>query len=161
MDRKPKYARVEIERRWLVNLAAAGDLSVLPYREIEDRYIEGSRLRLRRIDDPGKGATFKFAKKYGKGTALSEAITNLYLTEEEYQLLSVLPGRTIVKRRYAIAGGALDIYHRLGEGLAVFEVEFEDEVSARLYEPPSFAIREVTGADEYSGAALAVRTAGK
>ena len=155
MDSKPKYSLAEIERRWLVNLTAVGDLSVLPYREIEDRYVAGSRLRLRRINDPEKGTTFKFAKKYGKESGISEAITNLYLTEEEYQILLVLPGRTIAKRRYAIAGGALDIYHCPREGLAVFEVEFEDEASAERYEPPLFAIREVTDEHEFSGVSLA------
>jgi CYTH domain-containing protein len=155
LDSQPKYSLAEIERRWLVDLDAIGNLSILPYRDIEDRYIAGSRLRLRRIVDPEKGATFKLVKKYGKDTALSEAITNLYLSEEEYQLLLALPGSDTFKRRYTISGGVLDIYLRPNKGLAVFEVQFADEASAKLYQPPPFAIREVTSEHQYSGASLA------
>ena len=154
-DSMPKYSLLEIERRWLVDLAAVGDLSILPWRDIEDLYVAGSRLRLRKMSDAGQGEVFKLAKKYGKSTALSEAVTNLYLTAEEYQLLSLLPGCVAAKRRYLIAGGGLDVYLRPHAGLAIFEREFADEASARRYQPPSFATREVTAEPEFRGVSLA------
>lgn len=41
----PKYSAIEIERRWLVDLAAVGDLSSVTFREIEDLYVSGSHQR--------------------------------------------------------------------------------------------------------------------
>lgn len=153
MKDAPKYSLIEIERRWLVDLAAV-DLSAMPSREIDDLYIADSRLRLRRVSGAGE-LTFKLGKKYGKRTTLSEPITNLYLTEREYQRLSVLPGARTRKRRYALAAGAIDVYAAPNEGLAVFEVEFEDERSARDFAPPSFVTREITDESAFSGASLA------
>ena len=49
----PKYSALEIERRWLADLAAVGELRSLPYREIADLYVADSRLRLRKITDAG------------------------------------------------------------------------------------------------------------
>jgi CYTH domain-containing protein len=149
----PKYSRIEIERRWLVDLSAV-DLQSTSFREIEDLYIAESRLRLRKVSGPNE-RTFKLGKKYGKCTPLSEPITNLYLTEEEYLRLSVLPGYHARKRRYSLQLGSLDVYGEPNKGLAVLEVEFSSEQSATEFVPPHFATREVTNESEFSGAFLA------
>jgi CYTH domain-containing protein len=154
MSASPKYAIAEVERRWLVELEAVGPLEAVAFREIEDLYLPGTGLRLRKIQEaPGKTA-FKFCKKYGKVSTLSEPITNLYLSEAEYSLLAQLAGHVVRKRRYAIAGGALDLYCGRGT-LAVFEAEFKSEAEAAAYIPPSFVREEVTSNASYSGAALA------
>ena len=155
MNASPKHALLEIERRWRVDLQAAGPLDGLPFREIEDLYFPGSGLRLRKVLLPSGEAVFKFCKKYGKSSALAEPSTNLYLTEAEHGLLARLPGHAVRKRRYAIAGGALDLYR--GGQFAVFEIEFESEAEAAAYLPPEFVRDEVTGDPSYSGAALAAR----
>ena len=153
MSDAPKYSEVEIERRWLVDLSAV-DLSSAPCREIDDLYIAESRLRLRRVFGSGE-LTFKLGKKYGKRTALSEPITNLYLTEAEYRRLSELPGARTRKRRYTLERGAVDVYAEPNAGLAVFEVEFEDERAARTFAPPPFVKREITNESAFSGVSLA------
>jgi CYTH domain-containing protein len=140
----PKYAAIEIERRWLVDLSAVGDIATSPYREIEDLYVSDSRMRLRRVTDQAGATVFKFGKKYGKFAAEAEAVTNLYLTESEYARLSALPGSRTLKRRYSVAGGALDVYQAPPRGFAVFEIEFADFASARAYQPPDFVSREIT-----------------
>lgn len=155
MASRPKYSIAEVERRWLVEPDALGAFEGKPYFEIEDLYIAGTQLRLRKIERAGSPAMFKLCKKYGKANALSEAITNLYLSEAEYRLLvKQLSGNTLRKRRYPVAGGALDIYpdSRLA---AMFEIEFQSEAEARSYEPPPFARQEVTDNEAYAGAALA------
>jgi CYTH domain-containing protein len=154
MTEIPKYAALEIERRWLVDLVAVGDLSAVPYREIEDLYIDGTRLRLRRMTERGRRTVFKLGKKYGK-VSLAEPMTNLYLTQGEYEQLRDLPGRRTSKRRYSLSGGALDIYHAPRQGMAVFEIEFGDETTAQTYEPPPFVTREITAESSYSGVSLA------
>jgi CYTH domain-containing protein len=153
----PKYSQIEIERRWLVDLSAV-DLESAPFREIHDLYIADSRLRLRRITGPNETA-FKLGKKYGKRTPLSEPMTNLYLTEAEYRRLADLPGHHARKRRYFLRSGSLDVYVEPQKDLAVFEMEFGDEQSAREYSPPHFVTREITNEREYSGVSLAARRA--
>ena len=149
----PKYAQAEIERRWLADLSAAGRLDGLPRHTIDDLYIAGTRLRLRRVEDASGAVVFKFCKKYG-ADGFSEAITNLYLTEAEHRTLSGLPGQRVRKHRHAIAGGALDVY--VGEPpLAIFEIEFATVVEAAGYRPPAFAGAEITRDPAYSGLALA------
>ena len=155
MTEPPKYSRVEVERRWLVDLAQLGDLSRYARREIDDLYISHSRLRLRRVCGPADEVTFKFGKKYGKCSALSEPITNLYLTEHEYGQLRSLPGSRARKHRYTLGDGALDVYLEPCPGLAVFEVEFADERSARQYQPPGFVVREITAEVEFAGMSVA------
>ncbi|HET8697664.1 MAG TPA: hypothetical protein VFO94_09275 [Gammaproteobacteria bacterium] len=155
----PKYARLEIERRWLADLGAVGALEGRPYREVHDLYIAGTRLRLRKISGPAGEAAFKLGKKYGKRGAFFEPVTNLYLSEREYQALSSLPGARIHKRRYALSGGSLDVYLGPLDGLAIFEIELGDEGSAQAYQPPGFVLREITHDADFTGAALASRGA--
>lgn len=151
----PKYARMEIERRWLVDASAVCEVTDAPYRLIEDLYVTGSRLRLRKITDPSGNALFKFGKKYGKRSPLSEPVTTLYLSEVEYQQLARVAGFGASKRRYAIAGGSLDVYQRPRPGLMIFELEFDDEAAARRFRPPDFVTQEITGDAAFSGFALA------
>jgi CYTH domain-containing protein len=154
----PKYAVLEIERRWLADLEAVGALAGRPYREIHDLYVAGTRLRLRKISGPAGEVSFKLGKKYGKSRLFSEPITNVYLTEREYQAMSSLPGVRTRKRRYALAGGSLDVYLEPLGGIAIFEIELGDEASAHAYGPPSFTRREITHDPAFTGAALASRS---
>ena len=155
MPERPKYSHLEIERRWLVDLSQLGNLSGYARREIDDLYISDSRLRLRKVCGPADEVTYKLGKKYGKRSGLSEPITNLYLTEHEYGQLRSLPGSRARKHRYALGVGALDVYLEPCPGLAIYEVEFADERSARDYRPPAFVTREITAEEAFSGLSLA------
>jgi CYTH domain-containing protein len=150
-EQMPRYAIAEIERRWLVDATAVADLALVPFRRYEDLYIDGSRLRLRKITEPNGSRIFKLSKKYGKRSVLSEPITTLYLDEAEYDRLRHLPGSPASKRRYTIAGGSLDVYEQPIPGFVVFELEFENEEAARNYQPPPFVTREITAEAGYSG----------
>lgn len=149
----PKYSLPEIERRWLVDFAAI-DLTNVAFREIDDLYIADSRLRLRKVRDRDD-VTFKLGKKYGKRTALSEPITNLYLTEPEYRRFAELPGARSRKRRYSFAQGVVDVYEQPRGDVAVFEVAFDDERAAQAFSPPPFVTREITNEAAFTGYALA------
>jgi CYTH domain-containing protein len=151
----PKYSALEIERRWLVDLPAVGDLSRLPCRLLEDLYITDSGLRLRKISDPNGETIYKFGKKYGKRSRLAEPITTLFLTEREYRQLAILAGVAATKRRYSIASGSLDVFPASCSVEAVFEMEFRSEAEAENYAPPTFVTREVTGDARFSGFAIA------
>ncbi len=144
----PKYSLLEIERRWLVDLSGI-DLEGLGEPEIiEDRYLIGTRLRLRRMSGPN-GDVFKFVKKYGR-SGWVEPITNLYLDRAEFDLLASLPALCVLKRRFRLDGGALDVF---GE-FAIFEMEFSSLAEAESYRPGAFVVREL-GESELTGAELA------
>jgi|SRR5579862_1269016 len=163
----PKYATLEIERRWLVNSSAMELLRAAPSRHIEDRYLVQTRLRLRKVLETGKAPVFKLGKKYGEADGetdentdektgeLSRYVVSTYLTEAEFDTLSALPAYVARKVRYAVEGGALDVYETPSAGLTIFEVEFSSEAKAREYVPPSFVSQEVTGVSGYTGYALA------
>lgn len=155
MEVTPRYALDEIERRWLVDSSLVPDIAGQPFRLYEDLYINGSRLRLRRITKPDGTAVYKLGKKYGKRSPLSEPITTLYLEEAEYDRLQNLQGNRSVKRRYTTSGGSLDIYEIPTPGLMIFELEFDSEAAATIYRPPAFVTREITNMPEYSGFRLA------
>jgi CYTH domain-containing protein len=151
----PKYSVEEIERRWLVDVSQIGDYQTSPQRTIQDRYLSGTGLRLRKIQ-PTEGETiYKLGKKYGKRTSFVEPITNIYLSPQEYTALVGLDGRSVRKVRYNFAGGSLDMYSNPNDGLAIFELEFASLEAANSYVPPPFVREEITDNPHYSGAALA------
>lgn len=154
MTEIPKYALLEIERRWLVDLEAVGSLEGVPYWEIDDLYIEGTRMRLRRMAADSE-VIYKLCKKYGKQSDLSQPITNLYLTESEYNALSGLPGIRVRKRRYRVAEGGLDTFPDSSPRTVLYEAEFPDVDSAMIYVPPPFVTREITGDASYEALSLA------
>lgn len=151
----PKYSLPEIERRWLVFPELAVTLEGQPFRRIDDLYIDGTQLRLRKITQPAEEPIYKLCKKYGRSASLANPMTNIYLSEAEYRVFAALQGQRAVKRRYAVESGVIDVYEE-ARPIAVFEVEFRSEGEAARYVPPHFVLEEVTDDARYSGVALAV-----
>src|SRR3954449_11569972 len=86
--RPGKYARVERERRFL--LAEPPDpAAVTAIRMITDRYLVGTRLRLRRSESPDGGCELKLTQKVpaARPGAVQGLITNTYLSPAEYDVL--------------------------------------------------------------------------
>lgn len=150
-----KYARPERERRFLL---AAEPPPGAADRRIEDRYIAGTRLRLRHVAD-GTDVAYKLTQKVrARGDNPAEGwITNVYLSPEEHALLATLPARTISKTRSVHAVGGhdfvVDVFHGRLRGLRLAEIEVDD-----LHAPlpiPTWIGQEVTQDDRYSGGFLA------
>jgi CYTH domain-containing protein len=151
----PKYSLPEIERRWLVDRTLVPALDELPWRQIDDKYIERGRLRLRTMRSSDGDVIYKFGKKYPSPAGKFEQIVNIYLTPAEFDVLSNLPGVSVTKRRYLIQGGALDVYADSPQSPLIFEREFASAAEAAAFTPPNFVTLEVTGNSQYSGFALA------
>jgi CYTH domain-containing protein len=151
-----KYAAVERERRWLC--ASLPDLPVLRAEVIEDLYVEGSRLRLRRATPIEGGAPILRLSKKADLAPERRLITTLYLTEAEYALFEELPGRVLRKTRhyYAAEGGTLSVDRFEGglSGLFLAEAEFADDAAMAAFPDPAFALREVTDDPRYTGGEL-------
>jgi len=152
-----KYSLPEIERRWLIREGAMPALASAPRRIIEDRYLQGGRLRLRAVFAEDIDPMYKLGKKYGREGLNPEQVVSIYLTGQEYESLLALPGASLRKARYSLEGGSLDVLEHPSTGLAIFEVEFPNQCASSTYVPPSFVGEEVTFDATYSGYALAQR----
>jgi CYTH domain-containing protein len=153
-----KYSQPEIERRWLLELTRLPSFAGVRRREIEDKYVDGGRLRLRLIREQGVETTVKLGKKYGFVGMAPDNVVSIYLDEAEYNTLSLLPGVIARKLRYTLAGGSIDIYEYPALSHAIFEVEFDSEEAAASFIPPEFVGEEITRKSNYSGYSLASRT---
>jgi len=156
----PKYAHLERERRWLVDPGARPPLDGLPFVDIDDHYVRGTRLRLRRMADGTSGAqSLKLTKKYDCADALARPIVTAYLTEAEYASLAILTADPLAKRRYRIAEQgveySLDVFAGPLAGLEQLECEAADGPALAALQPPSWAAREVTADRRFEGATLA------
>jgi CYTH domain-containing protein len=153
-----KYAQVERERRWL--LVAAPELPDQTRRlDIIDRYISGTRLRLRQVTENGS-VTRKLGQKLRLGDAAGEiAHTSMYLDDAEWDVLASLPAAVVTKVRTLVSHVegtvAVDVFGGHLAGLVLAEVDSGEGRSWEL--PKSYGILgEVTGDEAFTGGALAV-----
>src|SRR5687768_10745376 len=156
-----RYARVERERRYLLQDLPEGLTRADPHVQITDNYITGTRLRLRKVRDPRTNKwTVKFTQKFAPNPAdLSRTIiTNTYLNASEYEVLSVFEANEIRKNRYPFEweGQKFTIDIFLGDlfGLVLAEVSFESEDELATFPKPPFAIAEVTNNELFTGGKL-------
>lgn len=153
----PKYARSEFERRFLLDRLPAGVSD--PVR-IRDHYLHGTHLRLRLVEDmEGNVLKRKLVHKTRLDTDDPRLVlhTSLYLDEQEFALLSGLPGDHLVKVRYRtnVSGVVVDVIEVPDSGVAILEVSFPDRVSLALFRPPSYVGIEVTSDEGHTGRGLA------
>jgi len=156
----PKYAHWVAERRFLVDSRNMPQLKAADARLIEDLYIDGGRLRLRKITLPGGAEPeFKLAKKYAADNPMIGPMTNLYLNAEEYAALSVLPGARLSKRRHKVGAFVVDVFEGGLKGLVLAECEATNRMAAMAFDVPAWCVREVTTELEYTGWRLAQQQA--
>ncbi|TQK69670.1 hypothetical protein [Nocardioides sp. SLBN-35] len=153
-----KYAVVERERRFLV--AAVPD-GVREVWEIEDRYVDGARLRLREVRKPDGSVQRKLGHKVRLHDDPSEvACTSLYLDDAEWALLTDrLPARTLRKKRHHVhRDGVHVVVDELEDGTLLAEI---DDGEAPAGPVPAWldVVAEVSGDETWTGAALAAKHA--
>jgi hypothetical protein len=130
-----------------------------PARLIEDRYLTGTRLRLRRVSPlDGGPIEHKLGQKVRPDPGQPGLVlhTTMYLDPGEHARLGALPGADLRKVRHAVefAGRrfSMDVFQGRHAGLVLLEIEVPhgEEVV-----PPPFAGPEVTGDERYAGGWLA------
>jgi CYTH domain-containing protein len=148
-----KYAVVERERRFLVPAVPAGVTGV---RAIVDRYVVGTRLRLREVTEPDGTVVRKLGHKVRLTDGPEEvACTSLYLDDAEWEALAVLPARVLRKRRHVVERDGLRVLvDEHEDGTLVAEIDDGDGPPVAV---PSWlgAVTEVTADERWTGAALA------
>jgi CYTH domain-containing protein len=155
-----KYAQVERERRFLLHGIPA-DQQATAARRIADRYLTGTRLRLRLRhvlgdDDHDYKLTQKIPAAHpGPSQGL---ITTIYLSKAEYDLLAGLPGKTLTKTRHSIPPLSIDVFDPPFHGLVLAEAEFATDAQMLAFQPPHYAVAEVTNDPHFTGGHLADST---
>ncbi|HEX3744542.1 MAG TPA: hypothetical protein VHW09_11450 [Bryobacteraceae bacterium] len=155
MPAPQKYARIERERRFLL-ARLPGAPKPVRVRHIVDRYLDGTRLRLREQSDDDGGAICKLTQKLpspGRG-ARQGLITNMYLSEDEFRVLAQLPARKLVKTRYSLPPFGIDVFEGRLRGLVLAKAEFDSAAAARALVLPAFLLREVTADIRFTGGQL-------
>jgi CYTH domain-containing protein len=155
--RDGKYARVERERRFLLATPPPPG-TVTASRRITDRYLPGTRLRLRRAEALSNGVCeFKLTQKvpaYRPGH-IQGLITNTYLSPAEYELLASLPAATLSKTPLSVPPLGIDVFDPPLHGLILAEAEFTTDDAAHSYRPPPQTVAEITNDTRFTGGTLA------
>jgi CYTH domain-containing protein len=160
-----KYARYELEHRFLLDRLPDGVAQDDGWL-IVDRYITGTRLRLRRMEPLDRGENvFKLGQKEVPSPPdfSRMTITNIYLTPLEYDVFAALPAHGLRKRRYRLEHGSrvygVDVFEEQLAGLILAEVGFATEAEWRKdWQLPDFAVRDVSRDLRFTGGALATAT---
>jgi CYTH domain-containing protein len=162
LQRNGKYSCIELERRFLVRGLPEEIARASHSWDILDRYLPGTRLRLRRMESSdGLQIQRKLTQKYAEtgAAAIETTITNLYLTEDEYRTLEGLGGHEIRKRRYAFEHNgrrfSVDVFGGRLAGLILAEAEGDSTAALAALALPAFFAEEVTDDPFFTGGALA------
>jgi CYTH domain-containing protein len=148
-----KYAVVERERRFL--LASLPEF-IVATKEIVDRYVTGTRLRLREVrEDDGN-----VVRKLGHKVRISEgpgevACTNFYLNDQEWALLGALPAQVLRKKRHVVdRDGLIVAIDEHEDGTLIAEIDDRDRPSRFVPEWLDI-VEDVSGDERWTGASLA------
>ncbi|HVQ94050.1 MAG TPA: hypothetical protein VMU51_23630 [Mycobacteriales bacterium] len=163
-------ARIQRERRFLLPSlprALAHGVAAM----IEERYIAGTGLTLRRTLTPGGrsagfGPPLTLSQRVRAGSQRSERIVLTdRLTADQYAALARLPAQVLVWRRYLVEltghQCGLDVFSGELKGLVLAEATFLAAEQSRAFPRPTYAVAEVTGDDRFSAWALVHTSAGQ
>ena len=156
-----RYARVERERRYLLQDLPEGLTRADPHVQITDNYLTGTRLRIRKVRDPRTNKwVVKFTQKFAPNPSdySRTIITNTYLNALEAESLSMFDANEIRKNRYKFQyeGREFAVDMFLGDlfGLVLAEVGFETDEELDNFPKPAFAITDVTNHELFTGGSL-------
>ena len=156
-----KYARVERERRYLLQDLPEGLTRPDPHVQITDNYITGTRLRLRKVREPRTNKwTVKLTQKFAPDPRdfSRTIITNIYLNAMEVETLGISDANEIRKNRYPFEfeGRKWSVDMFLGElfGLVLAEVSLETDEELDSFPRPPFAVADVTNVELFTGGRL-------
>jgi CYTH domain-containing protein len=160
-----KYACLEVECRYLVNQIPDKLLDNPQGWQITDRYFPDTRLRLRHMQSlSGNNHIYKLTQKYRSEvqSAYETIITNVYLTEAEYDRFEVLEAKILKKKRYQYSLPnfplSLDVFEGRHRGLILAEREVEKKADIAELVLPSFILKDVTDDPFFTGGNLVTMT---
>lgn len=156
-----KTYRTEFCRRFLIEALPEPLTPASRHLQIFDNYIAGTRVRIRSVRDPQtKEWSWSLQQRIRPAAGASSGlkVAEIYLSEAEHTVFGVFEGNEIRKNRYFHEVDrmpyAFDIYLGNLWGLNIATVDFADERSLNSYEPPPFAIFEITNDPFFLGESL-------
>lgn len=148
-----KYAVVERERRFLLACLPEG---VVGTQEIVDRYVTGTRLRLREVREADGTVVRKLSHKVRLGEGPAEvACTSFYLNDQEWAALDALPAHVLRKKRHLVhRDGLIVAVDELEDGTLLAEIDDRDRPPQRV---PGWLdiVADVSDDERWTGASLA------
>ena len=153
-----KTAQTEYFRLFLIESLPEPLLPKSAHLQLFDNYIENTRMRLRVVRDPQTKEWTRILQQRITPNEADSSVTKLseiYLNEAEYAAFERFEGREIRKNRYfhEFDGREISFDVYLGDlwGLHTARVDFDSAEERDAYEPPRFAIFEVTREAFFSG----------
>ena len=125
-------------------------------KDILDRYLTSTRLRLREVREADGTTTRKLGHKVRISDGPAEvACTNFYLDDEEWTLLTALPALVLRKRRHMVhRDGLLIAVDELEDGTLIAEIDDGEQPSTFVPEWLD-VLDDVTDDEAWTGAMLA------
>ncbi len=134
---------------------------------IEDRYLRGTRLRLRTVHEAGRPTVHKLGQKVRPDERQPSTVehTTLYLDAAEHAALLALPADLLVKTRtlHPWRDGlavAVDVFGGRLDGLVLAEVDLGESAVLPAEGPPVPWLAEVTDDERFTGGRLASTSPG-
>jgi CYTH domain-containing protein len=140
-----KYTLVERERRFLLRRPVDGPC--VRRAVITDRYVDGTRIRLRQTVETTTDGTVtvrKLTQRIPAPDGGPGLITTLYVSDAEYDVLAQLPAAVLTKTRYSVPPFGVDVFGGELAGLVLAEIELATEEEAAAFPPPAETVAEVT-----------------
>jgi CYTH domain-containing protein len=153
-----KTNRTEIRSTFLLEGLPEPLTRASAHIQIFDKYIEGTRLRLRSIRDPQTTAWTRILQQRFPIDVSTIKSSEIYLNEIEYAHFQTFEGTEIRKNRYFHEfdgrSFAFDVYLGKLWGLNMARVEFETRAEQEEFLPPPFVVFEVTNNPFFLGETL-------
>jgi CYTH domain-containing protein len=160
-----KTYRTEVFRTFLIEALPEPLTRSSSHLQFFDNYISNTRMRLRSIRVPEtKEWTYLLQQRFPISNAdLAQwKIAEMHLDEAEHAQLEIFEGTEIRKNRYFhefdSRAFAFDVYLGTLWGINRARVDFENEVELREFNPPPFAIFEITNDPFFDDASLVNQT---
>lgn len=159
-----KTYRTEYRRKYLVEALPEPLTRASRHLQLFDNYIQGTRIRIRSVRDPEtKEWSWIMQQRIVAEIDgfLAVKAGEIFLSEAEHAVFETFEGNEIRKNRYFHEFDqmpfAFDVYLGNLWGLNIANVDFTDERALARYEPPPFAIYEVTNDPFFLGENLVTK----
>ena len=159
-----KTAATELHRTFLLDGLPEPLTRASSHIQLFDNYIENSRLRLRNIRDPySKSWTHVLQQRFpaSESDLAVSKLAEIYLNDAEHAVFKRFEGREIRKNRYfhefGLANFTFDVYLGRLWGLNTARVDFQTTAEMTAFEPPPFAIFEITNDPFFAGENLVIK----
>ena len=160
-----KTNRTEIHRAFLIEGLPEPLTRASAHIQIFDNYIADTRLRIRSVRDPETAGWTRILQQRFPVNAddLSELkFAEIYLNDTEHAHFEIFEGTEIRKNRYfhEFDGRtfAFDVYMGKLWGLNIARLEFETAAELDRFEPPPFAVVEITNDPFFLGEVLVTKS---